>query len=164
MSEVIFACTNPTCQRPLAFDHNLAGSVQQCPHCEQRVIVPAILAAHPQATIVPTVVPIASQPSTMSPPPHLPYFREQERQTELRTARKLNMGSGCFAMLAVMFAMSILGYGIGLAISSTIPGFNSGLLTGLMAILAGLLGLLAFVFFGYIATETASTSRGNERR
>jgi hypothetical protein len=35
-----------------------------------------------------------------------------ERAQEAQTSRKLKMGSGCFAMLAVMFAVGLVGTGI----------------------------------------------------
>lgn len=166
MSDLTLNCTNPACQRLLSFDQALAGSIQQCPQCAQRIIVPELIFASPQTEIVPAASSIAhpiSAPLPVAPQPVLP-IREQQQQTEFHTARKLNMGAGCFAMMAVMFAVGILGAGASAVISSILPEFNGNLLDGLSFMLAGLLGLGAFVFFGYIATETASTSKGSERR
>jgi len=69
------------------------------------------------------------------------------------------MGSGCFAMLAVMFAMTVIAIGL-----TQVWRSNPEKVWAICALIAGLGGLVAFVFFGYIATESASTERGRDHR
>ena len=57
MSTVTFVCTNPSCQRPLTFDQTTVGTVQQCPHCDQRLIVPDAAPLAPQAAVMPMYAP-----------------------------------------------------------------------------------------------------------
>jgi hypothetical protein len=86
-------------------------------------------------------------------------FHQEERLREAHTSRKLKMGAGCFAMLAVMFAVSLVGWGIG-----QIAEVSDRQLQGWTTLIAGLAGVAAFVFFGYIATETAERSSDQGRR
>ena len=83
----------PKCQRPLYFEDSQIGSMQHCPSCHQAVIVPAM-----QTAVVST------QPSMSISGMANVTTGSQERTAEQRQARRINMGSGCFAMLAVMFA------------------------------------------------------------
>lgn len=152
MSVVPVLCTNPQCHCPLAFDQSTIGSIQQCPHCAQRLIVPDI------ATTDTQLVPVVSVSPTNSLPAQSLSAPQQERHLEHQTARRLNMGSGCFAMFAVLFVVAILGMGV-----TTMIG-NSAVVYGSLYILAALGGLAAFVFFGYIATETSSRSQGSDRQ
>jgi DNA-directed RNA polymerase subunit RPC12/RpoP len=149
----LFVCTNPKCQRQLSFEPSTVGTIQLCPYCSQRVIVPDLLPPESQAAIVPS----QAAPSAVVMP-FVSSAQQQEHHQESQTARKLNMGSGCFAMIAVMFAFGILGIG-----ATYILG-ESRLVQGGLFMLAGIAGLAAFVFFGYIATETSSSSKGSERR
>jgi hypothetical protein len=82
---------------------------------------------------------------------------ERERQDE--TARKLSTGRGCFAMLSVMFAVGLLGTGVGMILDA-----DGQKVFGSSAVAAGLAGIAAFVFFGYYASSTSSTTRGKEQR
>lgn len=141
----------PKCQRPLYFDQSQVGSTQHCPTCGQAVIVPAI-----QTAVVST------QPGmSMSDMSHSAAVSSgrQERSVEQRQARRISMGAGCFAMLAVMFAVGVMAAGIGALFE-----LDPRKLYAVSAMVAGLGGLIAFVFFGYIATETASSSQGREHR
>jgi predicted RNA-binding Zn-ribbon protein involved in translation (DUF1610 family) len=156
MADVSVACTS--CRREISFDVQHGGSIQQCPHCGQQLIVPnaaqgtassnlpAALAARPSP--VPAATPVVER--------HMHYM---ERAQEAQTSRKLKMGSGCFAMLAVMFAVGLVGTGIAVLF----PEVDQQRLYGLSAVFAGLAGLAAFVYFGYIATETASSSSDRGR-
>ena len=147
----------PQCQSPLYFEESQIGSVQHCPACKQAVIVPpaqrGVVATAPNMMRV--TGPHAAGAATAS------ANAMQERSVEQHQARKVNMGSGCFAMLAVMFAVAIMGAGIGALFE-----LDPRKLYAVSAMVAGLGGLIAFVFFGYIATETASasSSRGREHR
>ncbi len=157
MADVLLSCTNQSCRRPIAFDAQHAGSIQQCPHCGQRVIVPDPAPANaPGALAVQPPAPIAVTPVEERP---VPYAYQQERSLEARTSRRLKMGSGCFAMLAVMFAVGLIATGIG-----TLTEIDEDKLWGLSALVGGIAGLAAFVFFGYVATETASASTDRGRR
>lgn len=169
MPAISVVCTNPSCLQPLSFEQALGGTIQQCPKCTQRIIVPEIADPPAQAAIVPMSAPSPAPihvavPIASPTPPPAPYFREQERHTEFHKARKLNVGAGCFAMISVLFAMGILEFGLFFVINAMLPKYNFGLIFGLLSMLAGVLALGAFVFFGYIATETAATSRDSERR
>lgn len=62
-------------------------------------------------------------------------------------------------MIAVMLAISLVGYGIG-----QITGLSDQQVKGWIMLCAGLGGVAAFVFFGYIATETAESSHDQGRR
>lgn len=155
MAQLPLSCTNPDCRHQMSFDTQQAGSVQRCPRCGQRIIVPDTAAAGVPA--------LAVQPSTVTAPnaqverpAHFSF--QQERAMEAQTSRRLKMGSGCFAMLAVMFAVTLFGFGIG-----TVADVDPKKLWGWAAMIAGLAGLAAFVYFGYIATETASSSSDRGR-
>lgn len=168
MPVVAFTCTNPNCQRQITFDQEAVGTVQQCPHCSQRVIVPDLVTSNAQTAIVPVStaapVPVPTIAPVYNQPPQATQYQQQERHIESQTARKLNMGSGCFAMLAVMFAFLVLAIGSSFIIGSFVPNFNPQFIFGVMSMIGGLAGLAAFVFFGYIATETTSNTRGSDRR
>ena len=159
MSTVSFVCTNPNCQRQIVFEQTAVGTVQQCPFCTQRLIVPDAAPLAPQVAVMPAYTAPTMHISTQQPPAH-----QQERHIESQTARKLNMGSGCFAMIAVIFAFAILSFGASQVLTSINPNANTGVVGGILLMLGGLAGLGAFVFFGYIATETSSSSKGSERR
>lgn len=154
MAQVSLSCTNPNCGRQMSFDAQQAGSVQQCPQCGQRIIVPDAAASVPALAVQPSAV-IAPNVQAERP---AQFAFQQERAVDAHTSRRLKMGSGCFAMLAVMFAVALVGFGIG-----TVADVDPKKLWGLSAMIAGLAGLAAFVYFGYIATETASSSSDRGR-
>jgi DNA-directed RNA polymerase subunit RPC12/RpoP len=154
MAQVSFPCTNPNCGRQLFFDTQQVGSVQQCPHCAQRIIVPDAVANLPALPVQPSTV-IAPNPQVERP---AQYAFQQERAIEAQTSRRLKMGAGCFAMIAVMFAVALFGFGVG-----TVAEVDPKKLWGWSSMIAGLAGLAAFVYFGYIATETASSSSDRGR-
>lgn len=149
MATISMWCTNPICKQALYFDTALANTTQHCATCGQAVIVPNVgntpnaLTQHHSQLInaSATVQRIPTQEST---------------STE---ARRLNMGSGCFAMLAVMFAMVVVYFGL-----RQVPGYNPDKIGAICSLIAGIGGLVAFVFFGYIATEKASTRRGRDHQ
>jgi Flp pilus assembly pilin Flp len=78
---------------------------------------------------------------------------------EAQSSRKLKMGSGCFAMLAVMFAVALVATGVGI-----VTEVDQKKLTGWSILFAGVAGLAAFIFFGYFARESAASSSAKERR
>lgn len=187
MNAMTLVCANPSCQRQVSFDRATIGTVQQCPHCGQKMLVPDLVVSDAQAAIVP--VPVMPQPSAhqthnlqnqaqyypnnqtvvtgsqhpynhpaQQMGPQAPYMQQQERHLESQTARRLNMGSGCFAMLAVMFAFGVLSAGI------TFIFGQSQVITGIALVVGSLAGIAAFMFFGYFAAETTSSSRGSDRR
>jgi hypothetical protein len=151
MAVISMWCTNPNCKQALHFDASLVNTMQHCSHCGQAVIVPNVATVpaapnHQRVTVGQAVAPGVRVPI-------------QERSAESTRSRRLSMGSGCFAMLAVVFAMTIVAAGL-----SFIPGANYQKIWAICALIAGLGGLIAFVFFGYIATETASTHRGRDHQ
>jgi hypothetical protein len=149
MPEIYFQC--PGCRGQLGFAPEQAGTTQQCLGCGQQVIVPSQAPGN-----VPTpVVPRAYSPNI----PTQPLFHQEERSREAHTARKLKMGAGCFAMLAVMFAVGLVGWGIG-----HITDLPDRQIEGWSGLIAGLAGVAAFVFFGYFATETAEKQHDQGRR
>lgn len=151
MAEVSLLCTS--CRRQISFDPQYVGSIQQCPHCGQQVIVPNAASANSLSALAVQAAPVV---------PVTPIVERQaqyvERAQEAQTSRRLKMGSGCFAMLAVMFAVGLVGTGVGI-----LTEVDEQKLFGLSAVIGGLAGLAAFVFFGYIATETASSSSDRGR-
>jgi hypothetical protein len=64
------------------------------------------------------------------------------------------MGSGCLGMLAVMFAVALVGVGIGI-----LTDIQSKSIFAISAVIAGLAGLPAFIFFGYFAPETGQKTQ-----
>jgi len=141
----------PNCRQALYFDSSLSGTSQRCAHCSHGITVPA-----PVTTTEPAQAILAQMPVHAAAPAAPSY---QERFGESSSSRRLNMGSGCFAMLAVMFASGLMVGGLGKILDADPQkawayGF----------IVAGFFGLIAFVFFGYIATESAKTERGREHR
>jgi len=156
MADVSLACTS--CRREISFDVQYGGSVQQCPHCGQQLIVPN--ASNPtSAATLPAKLAAQPPPAPSATPVVERHMHYVERAQEAQTSRKLKMGSGCFAMLAVMFAVGLVGTGVAILL----PELDQQRLYGLSAVFAGLAGLAAFVYFGYIATETASSSSDRGR-
>jgi hypothetical protein len=151
MADIKFQCTN--CGEHLNFVPEHAGTVQECFRCHQRVIVPG------SAAIMATSAPAATPPSYQSTAVAQPLYHHEERSREAHVSRKLKMGAGCFAMIAVMFAVSLVGYGIG-----RIADVPDRQLQGWTTLIAGLAGVVAFIFFGYWATETAERSQDQGRR
>ena len=154
MTEVSFLCTR--CRHQISFKAEQVNSIQECPNCGQQVLVPsAQLADSAMALTVQQPQAQPNTPVTRSPAQH---GYQQERSREAQASRKLKMGSGCFAMLAVMFATALIADGIGI-----LTEVNQDKLWGLSAVIGGLAGLAAFIFFGYVATETASKSSDRGR-
>ena len=152
MTGISFQCTNPNCSHQVTFPPEQAGMVQHCPHCGQRLIVPGTsvvaIAPMPPPSGAPPAVNVAGQQSV---------YHQHERSVEQHMSRTLKMGQGCFAMLAVMFAIGLVGWGVGNIVDA--PKWWSW-----TALIAGLAGVVAFVFFGYYATETAEASKDHGRR
>jgi DNA-directed RNA polymerase subunit RPC12/RpoP len=148
----------PKCGRPLYFEDTQIGSQQYCQYCGQAVIVAdAVVSASGAA--LPAMMVSNAPARAGGQGGHQGYA--EERSIEHRTARKINMASGCFAMLAVMFAIWIMFAGLGAIMEAT-----PRKLYAYSSLAAGLGGLLAFIFFGYIATERASSEaqRGKDQR
>lgn len=184
MHGVEFNCANPQCGRLMSFDQRLVGTHQRCPYCQHELVVPPPVQRGLVPSYAPPGGPVRSQvpggidPYSAAPPMHAhplpgsasapvqvaaspwaPAAAVQQREMQTHTARKLNLGSGCLAMLAVIFGVGLVGFGLAVLLD-----LEDKRASGLILILAGLGGVLAFIFFGYIATETSSTSRGRDQR
>lgn len=147
---VSVSCTS--CGNALTFSSDHSGSIQECGHCGQKIIVPGNAEMAPSSSqLVPQKAPQTVAAQTF-------YSYQQERAQAAQSSRKLKMGSGCFAMLAVMFAVALMAAGFGQLFE-----INKEKLLGLSMLVAGMLGLMAFVYFGYIATETAISSSDRGR-
>ncbi len=147
MSDIIFSCTNRSCNYELSFDAGEAGSMAFCPNCGQKLIVP-----EPVANVQQQVVPKTPPAATPSQPP-LRVRQREEGDYQRRTRRKVKMGAGCLAMMAVLFTFFILALGY-----NTIVGITDTT-GGLITIGAGIGGIGAFFYFGYWATETEDDTR-----
>jgi hypothetical protein len=156
VAQISLFCTNPDCKRPIAFDAVQANTVQPCPHCGQQLFVPAPPASHAAVQAVPPA-PMAHTPMVAQPVQYA--FSQHERSQEAQITRRLRMGSGCFAMLAVMFAVGLMSAGFISAL-----GIDDQRLWGLATMVGGIAGLAAFVYFGYVAQETDAKSSDKGRR
>lgn len=146
MSQINLNCTNRNCNADLTFSSSQMGSMQSCPNCGQKLYVPEEMTQELEE-----FVPHKPPTKTFERPQQLYSagpVRSLERDDRGQRTRKVKMGSGCLAMFAVMFAVVILGVGYNLII-----GMGEKMM-GLFTILAGLGGIVAFVYFGYWATET----------
>jgi hypothetical protein len=86
-------------------------------------------------------------------------FVQQERASHHITSRKINMGGGCLAMLAVFAAFTLIGGGL-----TFVFNFISQALCGIWMILGALASIAAFAFFGYFASESSVSLSGVDRR
>lgn len=156
MTPIHVACPNPACNRALSYDSRFGGTTQQCPHCGQQLILPGAPAQ--LAPVPPVPQYFATATPAARPPSQVAY--QHERSVDAHASRRLKMGQGCFAMLAVMFAVAIVGVGVAW-LSKDDAKQTVG---AVAAVAAGLAGLAAFVFFGYFAVETAHKSQDTGRR
>lgn len=151
MADVTFQC--PGCKGTLRFQEEAADTTQSCPGCGQRVIVPrtttAVVATTPGATGAYRSEYEASSQA----------FAQQERSRAARASRKVKPGIGCFAMIAVMFAVGFIGWGFGM-IADVAPRQLQGWTT----LMAGIGGVIAFGLFGYYLTDTDEEQRDQGRR
>src|SRR5690348_9469326 len=111
MTGINFQCTN--CGQPLNYAPEQAGSLQECFRCHQRLIVPGAASTGLPVPVAQAGAPPVSPSGYTANSYTQPLYQHEERSREAHVSRKLKMGAGCFAMLAVMFAVSLVGYGIG---------------------------------------------------
>ena len=153
MSLINLNCTNRDCSAELTFHSSQMGSMQSCPDCGQKLYIPGERKEEAQEFTAQKSLYDFKNPTQFY---SASTVKSLERDDSGQRTRKVKMGSGCLAMFAVMFGVVILGVGYNLII-----GVGEKML-GFFTILAGLGGIVAFVYFGYWATET--NDRFEDRR
>ncbi len=154
MSKINLKCSNVDCQTSLTFLKSLSGSMQECTNCGQKLYLPGLSKLEDQN------LSLASSTQSVDRPQKLYSagpVSSLERDDRGQKTRKVKMGSGCLAMLAVMFGITILGVGANL-----IVGLGEKTM-GVFMLLSGIGGIVAFVYFGYWATETEDKFQDRRR-
>ena len=155
MKPVKQICVNPDCEKELSFASQLIGTIQPCPHCDQRV------------RVVQTHIP--KREETIYQNPHLDInlnkrtvksnYERYGHKARYRTQKKVKASSGCLAMAAVLLGGLVIA--IGLSFGS---GFSWSMIGKLFA-LSGLLSIAAFAYFGYFAIEEDDNhAESNQKR
>lgn len=153
MSDLRVNCTNQDCNSKLVFSREYMGSIQSCPNCGVELLIPKI---EPKPYASPTNQPFPS-PYEAKGIQQAPITYSGVTEDGGKRTRKVRVGSGCLAMMAVMFAFAILVFGYSLMFDIT-PGIY-----GLFVVMTGIAGIGAFAYFGYFAQETENNYR-DERK
>lgn len=158
MAILDLTCSNPQCKKHLSFDVDLAGSVQPCPRCGRKLMLPELDEE---------VLPFKEPPpirlnhllDTYREPENVtPVYDKQKNSYQSRTRKQVKAGAGCMAMFGTIVGIFFIGMGLSMA-----GYFSWESMGGLMAF-AGLAGVGAFAYFGYFAIEEDDDLYDQQRR